>query len=104
MKGDDAKDFKILMIAKECKSITSQKIEGLTNGAKIVHAMTGTTQMIRQDAFLCFICTYEIPMYDIDAEPWEGPSEWCERAFAAKTIEELIEHVKHDLNVEVSNA
>ena len=100
MKGDQAMNFRILMISKECNGITSQQIDGVTDGASIVSAMMATTSMLKQDAFLCFVCTYEIPMYDFDAESGDPPSEWEERQFAAKTLNGLIKHIRTDLNVE----
>lgn len=100
MKGDTARNFRILMISKECNSITSQQIDGVTDGARIVRAIMGTASMLKQDAFLCFVCTYEIPMYDFDAEPDDPPSEWAESQFAAKTLDDLVKHIRTDFNVE----
>lgn len=100
MKGDLARNFTILMISKECNSIMSQQIDGVIDGARIVRAMMETTSMLKQDDFLCFVCTYYIPMYDFDAEPGDPPSEWEKSQFAAKTLDGLIKHIRTDLNVE----
>lgn len=100
MKGDTARNYKLMMISKDCNFITSQKIEGVTDGAEIVWSMMGTAKMMKLDAFMCFVCTYEVPMYDFDAAPEDPPAEWSDEEHAAKTLDDLIKAVRANLNVE----
>lgn len=100
MKGDTARNYKLMMISKDCNFITSQKIEGVTDGAEIVWSMIGAAKMMKLDAFMCFVCTYEVPMYDFDAALEDPPAEWIDEEHAAKTLDDLINTVRANLNVE----
>lgn len=100
MKGDTARNYKLMMISKDCNFITSQKIEGVTDGAEIVWSMIGAAKMMKLDAFMCFVCTYEVPMYDFDAALEDPPAEWSDEEHAAKTLDDLINTVRANLNVE----
>lgn len=100
MKGDTARNYKLMMISKDCNFITSQKIEGVTDGAEIVWSMIGAAKMMKLDAFMCFVCTYEVPMYDFDAALEDPPAEWSDEEHAAKTLDDLIKAVRAELNVE----
>ena len=100
MKGDTARNYKLMMISKDCNFITSQKIEGVTDGAEIVWSMIGAAKMMKLDAFMCFVCTYEVPMYDFDAALEDPPAEWSDEEHAAKRLDDMINTVRANLNVE----